>query len=118
MIFARRVAHHLYHSPDYTLLNPSPGVSDIPGPFDPNHPIIPLNIVLFCPSSASRFGNGPQAAQLLTDSINSTRKIYVTGTKWRGIGATRLAVSNWQTGLREDDFDVVRDVLDSVSRPS
>jgi hypothetical protein len=44
--------------------------------------------------------------------------MYVTGTKWRGGGAIRLAVSNWRTGVRgqvgEDQWEVVRGVLEEV----
>lgn len=35
----------------------------------------------------------------------------MTGTKWRGQGAIRLAVSNWRTGISADDFEQVKQVL-------
>jgi len=107
--FAQQVAHYITSSPSYTLLNPSSAMSD---------PIVPLNIVLFSGSEDSQFPpSDPASSVKLAEAINATRRIYVTGTKWRGSGAIRLAVSNWRTGIDgdEDLKEVVR-VLDEVAQ--
>lgn len=78
--------------------------------------IIPLNVILFRGSAESPFPRTlPNSATSLTKAINDTREMYVTGTKWRGEGAIRLAVSNWRTGGGGDEeWDVVRGVLEQV----
>ena len=44
----------------------------------------------------------------LLHAINRQRLIYVTPTSWAGVGALRIAVSNWRTGLEGDgDFEAV-----------
>jgi glutamate/tyrosine decarboxylase-like PLP-dependent enzyme len=50
----------------------------------------------------------------LVKKINSTRQIYVSGTKWGGKDAARFAVSNWQADA-ERDWEVIRDVLINVT---
>lgn len=79
---------------------------------------MPLNIVLFSGSAASTFPPDEEGSSArLAAAINATRKMYVTGTKWRGVGAVRLAVSNWRTGRDgSDDFKIVTEVLDQVVR--
>lgn len=111
--FAQRVAAFVAADERYTLLNASPGWE--PGS---STPIIPLNIVLFCGAPESKFEPGEgtsDGAPRLTAAINATRRMYVTGTKWRGTGAVRLAVSNWRTGRDDKDWDVVERVLDEVA---
>lgn len=77
-----------------------------------------MNIVLFCGSASSQFPmDEPGASARLVSAINGTRKIYVTGTKWRGVGAIRLAVSNWRTGSGGDgEWQVVKGVFEEVMR--
>jgi glutamate/tyrosine decarboxylase-like PLP-dependent enzyme len=107
IIFARAIATYIDASPSYDLLNPTPRNSG------GNEPIIPLNIVLFAPSSESKIGTGAE----LADAINATRKMYVTGTKWRGRGAVRLAISNWRTGLGgEEEVRRIENILEEVMR--
>jgi len=104
--FAQDIARFITASPHYELLNPSPPGMDT---------IIPLNIVLFRGSAHSPFPcSDAQSSANLTEKINATRRIYVTGTKWRGEGAIRLAISNWRTGLDAMDFEAVRSVLEGV----
>lgn len=106
--YARQVAQYISDSPHYELLNPSP-----PG----TEGIVPLNTVLFRGSTTSRFPpNTEGSSGALTEAINNTRRIYVTGTKWRGVGAIRLAVSNWRTGLSERDLQEVKSVLEEVMK--
>ena len=52
--------------------------------------------------------------QVLTDRINETRRMFVSGTSWEGRKAVRIAVSNWRVDV-EKDLAVVKDVLLSVA---
>lgn len=116
-MFARQVAEYIHGSEAYELMNYTPGWT--PG----SHlPIVPLNIAMFRPSPSTSFPPGsdhaagdPEAGSRLTTVINATRRIYVTGTRWRGLSATRLCVSNWRTGLG-DELETVKKVLESVSQ--
>ncbi|GAA6061491.1 hypothetical protein JCM10212_000195 [Sporobolomyces blumeae] len=81
-----------------------------------------LNVVLFAPSSLSpsryRVPNppsNPDPLSTLISALNATRRVFVTGTKWRGRGAVRIAVSNWSTDSARD-LEIVKDVLDRVMR--
>jgi glutamate/tyrosine decarboxylase-like PLP-dependent enzyme len=50
----------------------------------------------------------------LVKNINATRKIYVSGTKWEGKPACRIAVSTWKVEV-ERDLRLVMDVLREVA---
>ena len=52
-------------------------------------------------------------AELVKD-INATRKMYVSGTKWEGKPACRIAVSTWKVEV-ERDLRLVRNVLEDVA---
>lgn len=49
----------------------------------------------------------------LVKRINSTSRIYVSGTKWDGRPASRIAVSNWQADP-DRDSDLVQSVIEDV----
>ncbi len=49
----------------------------------------------------------------LVKRINSTRKMYVSGTKWDGKPACRIAVSTWKASV-ERDTELIRGVLEAV----
>jgi glutamate/tyrosine decarboxylase-like PLP-dependent enzyme len=49
----------------------------------------------------------------LVKRINKTGKIYVSGTKWEGKPAARIAVSNWRVDV-ERDVRLVEEILRSV----
>lgn len=51
----------------------------------------------------------------LVKKINDTRKMYVSGTKWQGESAVRIAVSTWKVDV-ERDLDLVRGVLQGILR--
>jgi len=51
----------------------------------------------------------------LVTRINQTRRMYVSGTKWKGRSACRLAVGSWRVGIARD-FAVVKEVLTSVAK--
>lgn len=101
--FAQQVAQFIHESPHYELMNVSPGWTG-----ESNTPIVPLNIVLF------RAAGEPSSARLVA-TINGSRRMYVTGTSWRGIGAVRLAVSNWRSGRDGQDLRIVSDVLEKAA---
>jgi glutamate/tyrosine decarboxylase-like PLP-dependent enzyme len=50
----------------------------------------------------------------LVEKINATRKMYVSGTKWDGKPACRIAVSTWKVEI-ERDLRLVMDVLREVA---
>jgi hypothetical protein len=50
----------------------------------------------------------------LVKNINATRKMYVSGTKWEGKPACRIAVSTWKVEV-ERDLKLVTDVLKEVA---
>lgn len=55
-------------------------------------------------------------------AINETRRIFVTITSWDGVGAVRIAVSNWRTANGESGVEAsselaeVKAVLTQVMR--
>lgn len=49
----------------------------------------------------------------LVKRINDTRKVYVSGTKWQGESAVRIAVSTWRVDV-ERDLELVRGVLQRI----
>lgn len=50
----------------------------------------------------------------LVMKINATRKMYVSGTKWAGSPACRIAVSTWKVDV-ERDSKLIQKVLEEVS---
>ncbi|KAH7407614.1 pyridoxal phosphate-dependent transferase [Cadophora sp. MPI-SDFR-AT-0126] len=95
---ARGVSRFLSESEDFELLATGPNQS---GEFDKVH-----IIVIF------RAKNENINAELVK-RINSTRKIYVSGTKWDGKPACRIAVSTWRVDV-ERDMRLVKEVLTDV----
>ncbi len=51
----------------------------------------------------------------LVTTINATREMYVSGTKWQGKPAARIAVSTWKVDV-DRDLEVVKRVLQSTLR--
>lgn len=49
----------------------------------------------------------------LVKKINSARKMYVSGTKWEGEPACRIAVSTWKVDV-DRDLQLIQQVLDDV----
>jgi hypothetical protein len=45
--------------------------------------------------------------------MNSTRKLYVSGTQFDGKAAARFAVANWQVDV-ERDLAIAKEVLEEV----
>lgn len=59
----------------------------------------------------------PKLNDVLTDRINETRRMFVSGTTWEGHKAVRLAVSNWRVNV-ERDLGVVKEVLLALAASS
>lgn len=49
----------------------------------------------------------------LVERINATRKMYVSGTRWEGGPACRVAVSTWKVDV-ERDLELIKGVLKEV----
>lgn len=76
-----------------------------------------LNIVLFAPSSScgkAEFQDPSDGGTKLCEKLKERGIVYTTPTVWKGRSAIRLTVSNWQTGLREEDYEKVIKELDHV----
>ncbi|SCV68244.1 BQ2448_365 [Microbotryum intermedium] len=109
--FARRIASYLESHPAFDVLTLSSESSRSKIRFRQ------LNIVLFAPSQTKaplRFRDD-DGADLLRQEINHSRMMYCTGTRWKGRGAIRIAVSNWMTN-EDRDWAIVKRVFDRVAR--
>jgi len=49
----------------------------------------------------------------LTRRLNASRKLYISGTQWRGQPAARFAVANWQVAVKRD-LEIVKEVLEKA----
>lgn len=105
--FARSVEAWLYESPYYDVLTPPSTSSKARGDYRI------LNIVLFAPSAKCGVAElqGEDGGVKMVEKINESGEMYVTGTKWKGRSAARLAVSNWQTGTDDGHLEVVKRTL-------
>ncbi|KAK4122349.1 PLP-dependent transferase [Parathielavia appendiculata] len=56
----------------------------------------------------------PALNEVLADRINATGKIFVSGTKWDGRKAVRIAVGSWRADV-ERDAAVIKEVLTEVA---
>lgn len=56
----------------------------------------------------------PALNEVLADRINASNKIFVSGTRWAGQKAVRIAVSSWRVDV-DADLAVVQEVLTSVA---
>lgn len=85
---------------------------------EPSTATVPLNIVLFRGKEETPFPpSDAKSTPRLLHAINSQRLVYVTATSWEGVGALRIAVSNWRTGLEGDqDYEVLVKALSGAMR--
>lgn len=95
----------------YTLINKIDGTST-------GGRIVPLNIVLFrCTENTAFPPSAVDSAARLVKAINDSQRIFVTVTSWEGVGAVRIAVSNWTTAKdaenveSSEEFREIREVL-------
>ncbi|KAL2073304.1 hypothetical protein VTL71DRAFT_10628 [Oculimacula yallundae] len=84
---ARGISKFLTESEDFELLATGPGQN---GEFDDVH-----IIVIFKTKNESINAD-------LVQRINATRKMYVSGTKWDGNPACRIALSTWKVDVERD----------------
>lgn len=95
-LLSRRIAAFIRASPHYDLLPEGDwGMEEV------------FIIVLFRAKDGS-------LNETLVEKINETRQMYVSGTKWRGEKAVRIAVSNWKVDV-ERDGKVVEAILGAVA---
>lgn len=97
---ARGISKSLAESEDFELLAAGPNQN---GEFDDVH-----IIVIF------RAKDEKVNAELVK-RVNATRKMYVSGTKWDGKPACRVAVSTWRVDV-ERDLELIIEVLEAASR--
>jgi RNase P/RNase MRP subunit p30 len=57
----------------------------------------------------------PSLNEVLVDRINSSGKMFVSGTKWDGQKAARIAVANWRVDVERDAM-VIKEVLADVAK--
>lgn len=111
--FARRIEAWLHQNTKYDVLTPLSTTSGGGGSYKI------LNIVLFAPSSScgiAEYQDPSNGGMKLCDVLKKRSVLYTTPTVWKGRSAIRLAVSNWQTGLREEDYQRVVEELEHVMR--
>ena len=110
---ARGISRFLDENPGYTLLGQTSAPSALLDK-DNSTLIVPFQkthiIVLF---RAKR----DEVNTNLVKRINATRKMYVSGTKWDGHPACRIAVSTWKVDV-ERDLKLVTEVLQYVLKGS
>jgi len=99
--FARAVAAYIHEHPAYELL---PESLDCRDRIDQDIFIV----VLFKAKDASLNMD-------LVRRINSSAKMYVSGTKWHGQPASRIAVANWQVDPTRD-LILVKMILEAILR--
>ncbi len=102
---ARAVAKYLENSEAYELLPRSVKTGMDSSVIDNDFPNIHI-IVLF------RAKDGNTNSQLVK-RINTTRRMYVSGTSWEGKPASRIAISTWKVDV-ERDLKLICGVLDDA----
>jgi glutamate/tyrosine decarboxylase-like PLP-dependent enzyme len=97
---ARKVVADLWDSEAYQVLPEARGRTEIVGKT--------FMIVLFR-------AKNDHLNEDLVRRINATRKMYVSGTRWEGRPAARIAIANWAVDV-ERDYHVILDVLQDVAK--
>jgi glutamate/tyrosine decarboxylase-like PLP-dependent enzyme len=97
---ARRIVRFLWHHSDYVVLPQDTKTEDEAVA----HTFI---IVLFR-------AKDEKVNEVLVERINASGKMYVSGTRWKGEKAARIAVSNWMVDV-ERDGRLVEEVLGEVA---
>lgn len=94
---ARGIAEVIRQSPDYVLLpNEQVDIEDI-------------HVCVLFRAKDDSLNN------ILVETINKGRDWYVSGTKWKGQTAVRIAVANWRVNI-DIDVDVVKSSLATIAR--
>ena len=111
---ARKIAQYLFHHKDYILLPlQQPTEHSSHGHSEEEEKKVEFECLASTYTIVLFRARDPATNQDLVSNIKKTGKIYVTGTKWDGLDATRIAVSNWRCDV-ERDFAIVKDVLDDL----
>ncbi|KAK2816024.1 hypothetical protein FQN49_008059 [Arthroderma sp. PD_2] len=97
---ARLITGWLYDHPKYTVLGGAGSKQEL---LDATYIIVLLK------------AKDEKLNSELANAINATGKMFVSGTKWTGESACRIAISNWKVQV-ERDFMLVKDVLDGIAK--
>lgn len=98
---ARSIAEYLDNHDGYELLTHQKHSSEAAEPYGTVH-----MVVLFRAKDET-------INEQITSRINATRKMYVSGTKWEGKPACRIAISTWKIDIQRD-LKTVTEVLEQV----
>lgn len=110
---ARKIARYLFRHEDYILLPVQHYREHSREPLEAEERRIELECLASTYTIVLFRARDSAINQDLVNNIKKTGKIYVTGTKWNGLDATRIAVSNWRCDV-DRDFEIVKDVLDDL----
>jgi len=102
---ARLIASFLEAHPKYELLAKDVSTSQAPDGLLSSFQKIHIIVIFRAKDNALN--------KELVKRINTTRKMYVSGTKWKGESACRIAVSTWKVDI-ERDLELVSKVLEGV----
>jgi glutamate/tyrosine decarboxylase-like PLP-dependent enzyme len=97
---ARAVAQFLHESKDYELLQ-----ERVDDPDASEYRDVHISVLFMA--------NKEGLNAVLAKKVNDTRKIYVSGTSWKGKSACRIAVSTWKVDV-ERDTRIIIDVLNGI----
>lgn len=92
----RRLAVFLRDSPHYELLP------------DPAAPLDGIFMILLFRAKSRRLND------TLVQRVNRSRDVYISGTRWAGARAARIAVATWKVDV-ERDYAVVTALLNAVA---
>jgi hypothetical protein len=104
---ARGISRFLHGSPDYTLLPHCPLLISDDEKLGSGHEFENAHIIVLFRAKDEKINDE------LVSRINNTRKMYVSGTKWDGKPACRVAISTWKVDV-ERDLKLVREVLNEA----
>jgi hypothetical protein len=104
---ARGISRFLHGSPDYTLLPHYPLPVSDDEKLASGHEFENTHIIVLFRAKDEKVNDE------LVSRINSTRKMYVSGTKWGSKPACRVAISTWKVDV-ERDLKLVKEVLNEA----
>ena len=87
------------------FLNASEAYSVLPNENDDVRTV--FNIVLFR-------AKDDELNQTLVEKLKATRRVYVSGTSWKGRKACRIAVSSWRVDAAAD-LPILKEVLTQIA---
>lgn len=98
---AREIASYILQHPSYELLPQAPSANS-------EDRVAEIYIIVIFRAKDDELNRE------LVKRVNSSRRIYLSGTQWEGKAAARFAVANWQVDV-ERDLAVIKEVLQEVA---